>query len=90
MTPERAIKIQRLFQSVVENNENQKAFEIAIKALERQIPKEPENGNACPVCRTEVKYYYVGENSIFDLPILVKDRFCTNCGQKIDWSKSDD
>ena len=88
MTPERAIEILRLFQSILENNKNQKAFEIAIKALERQIPKEPENGNACPVCRTEVKYYYVGENAIDDvLPILVKDLFCTTCGQKIDWSK---
>lgn len=95
MTPERAIDVLRSLMgwscTKYSLEERIEAFDVANKALERQIPKKPENGNMCPVCCTEVKYYYVGEDAIDDdLPILVKDIFCTNCGQKIDWSKDDD
>lgn len=56
--------------------------DVAIKALEKQIPKEPiivhplqENDNgefACPICKTGA---------------LVKkiDKFCWGCGQAIKW-----
>lgn len=59
-----------------------KACDLAIKALEKQIPKEPiivhplqENDNgefACPICKTGA---------------LVKkiDKFCWGCGQAIKW-----
>ena len=58
---------------------NQKeAFEVAIKALEKQIPKKPKerdcigfNTLVCPVCK-EALYLY--------------EPYCDNCGQKIDWS----
>lgn len=58
---------------------NQKeAFEIAIKALEMQIPKKPKekdcigfNTLACPECKMALYLY---------------EPYCDNCGQAIDWS----
>ena len=57
------------------------AFEEAIKALEKQIPKKPFydknrddfNAYKCPVCNDEYM-------------ILSGDNYCTVCGQALDWS----
>ena len=52
-----------------------KALNIAIKALEKQIPKKFlwDDGNpVCPVCREEV----------WDM------EWCNNCGQKLDRKES--
>lgn len=49
MEAEKAIEILRLFQAVVENNENQKAFEMAIKALEMQIRTDLDDWNEPPM-----------------------------------------
>lgn len=51
------------------------AFEIAISALEKQIPKKPDldGGVYCPCCLHEFKVHYA-------------TRYCTNCGQSLDWS----
>lgn len=69
----------------------QSAFDMAIKALKKQIPKQPYysgdgywNGELvydtweCPNCS---KSYEVDYDD-FD--------YCPNCGQKIDWSKSNE
>lgn len=51
------------------------AFEEAIKALEKQIPKKltvSEEIYCCPSC---------GEKDA----ILQGDNYCFNCGQKLDW-----
>lgn len=67
--------------------EHIKSIEIAIQALEKQIPKEPiyeGDGYApdgtfvydewiCPSCGTRYEVDYDEHD------------FCTNCGQKIDW-----
>ena len=62
-----------------------KAFDMAIKALEKQIPKKPvfkestdkhEDGCwTCPVCG--------GTIGVYDL----RDNWCSDCGIKIDWSE---
>ena len=54
---------------------------LAIQALEKQIPKKPSNQRymnkelmgACSACRLQwdVAFY---------------QRYCSNCGQKLDWS----
>ena len=64
------------------------ALEMAINALEKQIPKKPENKKysfyphstllkskygECPTCKT----------------IQVDDEYCANCGQKLDWSNEE-
>ena len=55
-----------------------KANEMAINALEKQIPKKPKerdcigfNTLVCPVCKGELYLY---------------EPYCDNCGQKLDWS----
>ena len=61
---------------------NQKeAFEIAIQALEKQIPKKPHknfekfSGVWCSCGK------YLGKGYFVDKP-----SYCTDCGQKLDWS----
>lgn len=54
------------------------AMELAISALEKQIPKKPDldDGVYCPCCLHEFKVHYA-------------TRYCTNCGQAIDWSDTE-
>ena len=57
--------------------EHIKSIEIAIQALEKQIPKKPDFTEdkefaLCPCCN--------GKGS------LNKQKYCDNCGQKLDWS----
>lgn len=54
-----------------------KARDLAIKALEKQIPKKPDFTEdkefvLCPCCNG---------NGLAD-----KQEYCDNCGQKLDWS----
>ena len=51
------------------------AMELAISALEKQIPKKPDldDGVYCPCCLHEFKVYSA-------------TRYCPNCGQALDWS----
>ena len=64
------------------------AIDVAIQALEKQIPKKPINKKysfyphstllkskygECPTCKT----------------IQVDDKYCANCGQKLDWSEEE-
>lgn len=56
------------------------ALDMAIEALEKQIPKKPLYENklddcvvySCPVCKDETM-------------ILNGDNYCTMCGQKLNW-----
>lgn len=56
------------------------ALDVAIQALEKQIPKKPDFTEdkifaLCPCCNGK--------------GLLDKQKYCDNCGQKIDWSDSD-
>ena len=56
------------------------ALEAAIQALEKQIPKKPDFTEdktfaLCPRCNGK--------------GLLDKQKYCDNCGQKLDWSDSD-
>ena len=53
---------------------------IAVQALEKQIPKKPDFTEdkefaLCPCCNGK--------------GLLNKQKYCDNCGQKLDWSDSD-
>ena len=54
------------------------AFEMAIEALEKQIPKKLKDDGwlYCPICGRDV----------------LMDRFdyCPDCGQALDWSENND
>ena len=84
MKPEEAIKTIKIALAEVEWNypmDYTVAFEEAIKALEKQIPKKPvdnpENGwFECPNCGLIVWVYYgTGETHHCD------------CGQRLDWEE---
>ena len=56
---------------------------LAIKALERQIPKKPVYGAAnikCPNCGATLLYYFHS----------FKIDYCDECGQRLDWSEEND
>ena len=84
------LKNMRLFMQIEDENndckfteDDYKANEIAIQALEKQIPKKPvksENQVAryvntyyCPICNLGI----TGTNIA---------KWCYHCGQKLDWS----
>lgn len=65
------------------------AYDMAIKALEKQIPKKPiseERYYICPCCRGDLG---VSDDDIFvyELPT---PKYCGDCGQALDWSDTDE
>ena len=89
MTESEAIKMLEIQKPAYGCKEYQKplmyAYEMAIKALEKQIPKKPPVVNrpsifikvpVCPNCSTSEHYQ----------PLYEKNKYCSNCGQKLDWS----
>ena len=59
------------------------ASRMAIKALEKQIPKKPVYGAAnikCPNCGATLLYYFYS----------FKIDYCDECGQRLDWSEEND
>lgn len=63
------------------------AFDKAIKALEKQIPKKPKRVDhwaLCPTCYSKYGFSYdilVGMRGL-----KTGECHCLNCGQAIDWS----
>ena len=60
------------------------AFETAIEALEKQIPKKPINEECyyiCPRCRDDLG---VSDDDIF-IYELSMPKYCSNCGCVLDW-----
>ena len=62
-------------------------MDMAIKALEKQIPKKPiihtndiDRLACCPVCDSNVDWTYEG------FWRKGNPKYCKNCGQAIDWS----
>lgn len=62
------------------------AFETALNALEKQIPKKPINEECyyiCPCCRDDLG---VSDDDIF-IYKLSMPKYCSNCGCVLDWSE---
>ena len=54
-----------------------KSLDIAISAIEKQIPKKPTKARSeivCPTCKT----------------LIGSSPYCRYCGQAIDWSDTND
>ena len=70
---------------VVEPQELIDAFDMAISALEKQIPKKPivpVDTWLCPSCNESVEYQQkLGDNVLYH----GQYDFCPNCGQAIYW-----
>lgn len=88
MTPEEAIEILQHEHDYAQLLSHvNKALNLAIEALEKQIPKKPSDITSpvvrwgiCPVCKGEP--FALGRpNRIFD-----SCNYCSNCGQALDWS----
>ena len=60
--------------------EHREAMNMAIKALEKQIPKKIVKHDKCPVCNNgqSTTWYYVGAS------------YCEYCGQKLSWESDTD
>ena len=77
MTYEEAIKgLKNIIEYWTYHEHEKEVAELAISALEKQIPKKPDldGGVYCPCCLHEFKSHYD------------ETRYCPNCGQAIDWS----
>lgn len=65
------------------------AFEVAIEALEKQIPKRAIStyiGNyKCPTCEN---YIDITDDDLYVYEI-VPPEYCPNCGQALDWSEKE-
>ena len=69
------------------------AIELAVEALEKQIPKQPKEYEdkyyGCPNCGNVTmmkweRYPDIPMNKNYGLP------YCLGCGQALDWSDDDD
>ncbi len=60
----------------VRENRFECAKEQAIKALEKQIPKKPDYQGEHEKCTTCGSFHVFG-------------RYCSECGQKLDWGKGE-
>ena len=79
------LKNMRLFMQITDKNndckfteDDYKANKMAIQALEKQIPKKPKTDDRyvmyiCPRCNEFIKI----------------NKYCMNCGQKLDWSDTE-
>ena len=89
MTAEEAIKMIQVAVAEVEWEyplDYSIAFETAIEALEKQIPKKPINEECyyiCPCCRDDLG---VSDDDIF-IYKLSMPKYCSNCGCVLDWSE---
>ena len=80
ITNEEAIKMLKEFAIVDAIQEDYDVIDMAIEALEKQIPKEPIKLKAgaytrCPVCKNNV------EN------LMEQHGYCPSCGQNIGWEE---
>ena len=99
MTASEAIKMLQIQKPAYGCKEYKKplmyAYEMAIKALEKQIPKKPnkaidsswgiqKEAHTCPVCD-----YYLTEVHFIEPQKMESNKkitYCETCGQAIDWS----
>ena len=61
---------------------NREAFEMGVKALEKQIPKKPTFDDESSFIR---RYHCPECKCVVDI-----QRYCHHCGQKLDWRNEDE
>lgn len=80
MTPQEAIKELSYDNTAYGGKCTKEVREVAIKALEKQIPKKVNN-------REEHADYIEGNCPDCDLPVCDVDNYCSKCGCLLDWSE---
>lgn len=67
----------------------QRAEDLAIEALEKQIPKKPINVEKhyyeCPCCKRDLGIS-VDDIFVYDEP---KPQYCNDCGQALNWGDTE-
>lgn len=92
MKPEEAIETIKIALAEVEWNypmDYTVAFEEAIMALEKQIPKKPKETDAYPhklYCPTCYWTFYFNKENADGYRRMHMFTYCPECGQAIDWS----
>lgn len=79
MTYEEAIKLLNSVTIYYGGKCSRTALELAIEALEKQIPKKPYDTVSCPLCKIEVELQPIDTEQV---------TYCLHCGQAIDWSNN--
>lgn len=82
MTREEAIKFGEKVIALGLKDETQMFCEMAIEALQKQIPQQPtiERGFVkCPACKLFIRY-----------PIIERYNNCPECGQALNWEKPEE
>ena len=92
MTPNEAIEIIKIAIADVELNyplDYSIAFEKAIEALEKQIPKRAistyKENYKCPTCES---YIDITDDDLYVYEII-PPAYCPNCGQALDWGETE-
>ena len=71
-----------------QENDYDKAFNMAIKSLKKQIPKKPyKDSYGClrsKCCGCAIKFLATARGGFWGVH---RDAYCSNCGQAIDWSE---
>lgn len=99
------LKNMRLFMQIEDKNNNckfteddYKANEMAIQALEKQMPMKPVKGEPyywIDSVKVQGRYRDVRKKAyqttcpICSSTVLTSTNFCRGCGQKLDWSDND-
>ncbi len=87
MTNEQVIKmLTKIAIQYDEESQESKAIGMAIKSVEKQIPKKPQIAK-----KENIKEYYCANcngyiNNAYDMRLSNRGNNCKLCGQAIDWS----
>jgi len=97
MKPEEAIQAVKEVtgMSLPWNDRHYEALQMALSALEKQIPKKPGytklmykcNGEDIEINHPECPYCRTHGFLLWDAAIPVDDKYCKRCGQAIDWEE---
>jgi hypothetical protein len=88
MTIDEAIKWQNAFKTTYKGFPKQsiEATDIAIQALEKQIPVKPIHTKYRLNTERLHHMIYCGNCGEYDQRVNIGDKYCRKCGTKIDWS----
>lgn len=71
----------------VDNSAKERAFDMAIEALEKQIPKKPVDNHHCPNCGSGLATEHITQEEYKEIcRACFNPKYCSECGQAIDWS----
>ena len=93
MTPQEALEnLKNILDYEVDYNPYKLALNMAINALEKQIPKKPNGIYDENKCEKDKKEFYYEQVLIGQCPSCNQEvqegmKFCMDCGQAIDWSE---